>query len=467
MPNRPLVIVHGWSDVSKSFEPLARLLGEKLDTTVSFIKLADYLSMEDEVRFHDIAAAMDKAWRDNNLPRGKGTVDAIVHSTGGLVIRDWLNRHFSPGRAPIKHLVMLAPANFGSPLAHKGRSFIGRVFKGFLVKKPEGAKFQTGTHILKGLELASPYSWKLAEKDRFGVGGTMYQKGNVLCTVLVGNTGYDGISSIANEDGSDGTVRLSTANLECVKISATFPANPDDPKVGHDVEWHAEPSSGSTAFGVMDGIDHGTITLSDWRGKSLAKLEKTKRDGGLFAHIVEALKVSDAGFAAWRRRLAEQNDELLPDKPKRDAAKHGFQNTVVHVHDQYGVGVEDFLLEFYENENEEDARNVVAQLFHKEAIKTVHTYSDDGSYRSVYVDCTRLKHTIDKVGEFLSASLTAYPEIGDGDPVGFTTLGDDGIGGIRIAKEDIDKFFVPHRTALVTLQLTRQQLDETFRFRDA
>ena len=53
-----------------------------------------------------------------------------MHSTGALVVRDWLPRHFTPARAPVKRLVMLAPAYFGSHLTHKGRSFTGRVYKG-------------------------------------------------------------------------------------------------------------------------------------------------------------------------------------------------------------------------------------------------------------------------------------------------------------------------------------------------
>ena len=70
------------------------------------------------------------------------------------------------------------------------------------------------------------------------------------------------------------------------------------------------------------------------------------------------------------------------------------------------------------------------------------------------------------MGEWLSLSLTASPELDDRIPVGFTTLGDDGIGGVRIKAGDIATFFQPYRTALVTLQLTRQQAEETFRFRD-
>lgn len=462
MAKRPIVILHGWSDTSASFEPLARLLRAKLPQhAISIISLADYISMEDEVRFDDLATAMQTAWVRHNLPKRKGSVDAIVHSTGSPVIRDWLQRNYTPGRAPIKHLVMLAPANFGSPLAHKGRSFLGRVWKGFIIGRPRGRSFETGTQILKGLELASPYTWQLAERDRFGRGGAMYQPGNVLCTVLVGNTGYGGIRAIANEDGSDGTVRISTANMECVRIKADFPADPD--KVGHNVTYEMETSSGTTAFGVMDRHDHGSIKLAHRDSSSLRQVENTKRDGALFADIVKALTVEDDEFDAWHDSLAERNNALLPKAITRNSAKHGFQNTVVRVEDQYGVGVDDYLLEFYEKDDDEDT---VAETFHTSAIRGVHKYSDDASYRSVYVDCTRLHNTIDKVNEFLSVSVTASPEISERTPVGFRTLGNEGIGGIRIIKKDITVFFVPHRTALVTLQLTRQQSEATFRFRN-
>ena len=450
MAERPIVILHGWSDTSETFESLARLLRARLERQVSIVSLADYVSMEDEVRFDDVAEAMDVAWRRHGLPRRKGGVDALVHSTGGLVIRDWLQRHYTPGRAPVKHLVMLAPANFGSHLAHKGRSFIGRVYKGFVAKKPEGRAFETGTHILRGLELASPCTWQLAERDRFGRGGTMYQPGNVLCTVLVGNRGFRGISSIANEDGSDGTVRASTANMSCVRISAAFPPGPNGGGAGQGVEYELEESRGATAFGVVEGHNHGTITLSH-RRRPIGEAGRDTPDGDLLAKIAT---VTDDGFEAWRRELEAGNRALLPPAPRR----------VVHVRDQYGVGVDDHLLEFYEEDH--DHQDLVARMFHESAIRKVHKYSGDASYRSVYVDCTRLARTIDKVHEALSLSITAYPELDARTPVGFTTLGSGGIGGVRIPRGHIARFFAPHRTALVTLQLTRQQSERTFRFRD-
>lgn len=460
MERRPIVILHGWSDVSASFEPLAKLLRATLNgPDISIVHLADYISMEDEVRFDDVTSAMEVAWKRNRLPTEPGSVDAVVHSTGGLVIRDWLQRNYGPNDAPVKHLVMLAPANFGSPLAHKGRSLAGRIWKGLLAKRPKGAAFQTGTHILKGLELASPYTWDLAERDRFGDGGRMYGSGNVLCTVLVGQDARSASNAIANEDGWDGTVRVSTANLECVRMRAVLGAEPPDANSG--VVPEVEASSGTTALGVLDNHDHGSIKLAHTQGRSLARVERSQRDGSLLSDIVRALTVEDEGFASWRDTLAARNHKLLVRADRtRNPEKHGYQNTVVRVEDQYGVGVEDFLVEFFERDND---RTRASRKLHRAAFRSVHKYSDDPSYRSFYIDCSSLFRSIDETGEFLGMSITAHPEMDEGALVGFAPYGEGGRGGLRIMRRDLDRFFAPNRTVLLTLQLTRQQSESVFR----
>lgn len=143
---RSIVIVHGWSDDSKSFRRLAEQLEAWFGSAPTQIRLADWISLQDDVTYADLAAALDRAWTAQGLSRAPRTVDVVVHSTGALVLRDWLTRHFDPASAPVKRFLMLAPANFGSPLAHKGRSFIGRVLKGW--NRFVG---QTGTQVLKGL----------------------------------------------------------------------------------------------------------------------------------------------------------------------------------------------------------------------------------------------------------------------------------------------------------------------------
>ncbi|MDF2867282.1 MAG: alpha/beta hydrolase, partial [Gammaproteobacteria bacterium] len=224
MSNRPLIIIHGWSDSSASFIKLAKLIEAQMGRHVQVINLADYLSMDDEITFFDLAAAMQAAWLAKQLPTQKGSVDILAHSTSALVVRNWLQLYYADGNTPIKHLVLLAPANFGSTLAHKGRAFYGRVLKGFSSKKI----FQVGAKLLKGLELASPFTFNLALADRFNK-VSYFGSSDILCTILMGNTGYTGISAAANEDGGDGTVRIASANLNCALVDIDFNTDPLQP----------------------------------------------------------------------------------------------------------------------------------------------------------------------------------------------------------------------------------------------
>lgn len=73
----------------------------------------------------DIARGFDRALRD--LPGADGVVpefSCITHSTGGPVVRHWIECYYGASglrNCPLKHLVMLAPANHGSALAVRGK----------------------------------------------------------------------------------------------------------------------------------------------------------------------------------------------------------------------------------------------------------------------------------------------------------------------------------------------------------
>lgn len=56
---RPLVIIHGWSDESESFIPLAKHLQATLNTQPFIIKLGDWISRQDDVSFPDLVEALD------------------------------------------------------------------------------------------------------------------------------------------------------------------------------------------------------------------------------------------------------------------------------------------------------------------------------------------------------------------------------------------------------------------------
>ena len=229
---RQIAILHGWSDTSKSFEPLVTFLDENGFDPVP-LWLGDYISLDDDVRVTDVAKRMQQVIQDQMSKDGLAApFDMIVHSTGGLVARQWLGDYYPDGQnCPAKRLVMLAPANFGSKLAAMGQSMLGRVVKGW------NNWFHTGKEMLKELELASPYQWDLAQHDLFGPeplhpGSSPYGGNSVWPFVIVGTHPYaSGLRQAINENGSDGTVRVAAANLNARGVTIDFASNEESPPV--------------------------------------------------------------------------------------------------------------------------------------------------------------------------------------------------------------------------------------------
>lgn len=440
-----LVIIHGWSDTRRSFVRLAqRLAQEGVDAPVTHIRLGDYITLDDDVTFDDLTAAMMKAWLDAELPTAPRSIDAIVHSTGGLVVRHWMTTHFTPQTNPLRRLVMLAPANFGSPLAHKGRSFVGRVVKGFKSDKP----FQTGTHILKGLEMASPFSWDLAMRDRF-TPDPWYGPDRVLATVIVGNSGYTGIAAAANESGSDGTVRVSTANLDPARVVfdfATDPQNPPRPR--------AQPAAGRVAFARVNPENHSTVALKDSGPRDERTLDLIRR----------ALTVTDATFPAHVERLdAHSRDER--ERGSGNSFTQAYQNTVVRLRDDENQPIPDYFLELFVKQTQRNRPDAALTAFVQERIfGKVHTYSDDPSTRSLSFNVTVLQRFVAEHQRPLYLSITAMPDINKTRSVGYRTFGYNDIGSIRLDPELIADLFQPDRTLLVVVRLRRDREDAVFRF---
>ena len=205
---RKLVCIHGWSDSSHSFEDLLRHVQHIAPENHYVIKLADFISLDDSVTFDDLIDAMQQAWQQHNLDQTGKYIDIITHSTGGLILRGWLQRYYPAGNSPIAHVLMLAPPNFGSHLAHKGRAFFGRLFKGFGVDHP----FEVGEQLLRDLEMASPYTWQLAMQDCFGA-HSPFHADDIMLTFGIGGCGYHGVAAAANLPGSDGVVPLGACLL--------------------------------------------------------------------------------------------------------------------------------------------------------------------------------------------------------------------------------------------------------------
>jgi len=210
-----LVFVHGWSVTSTAtYGQMPQRLQQRaaasgLAMTLADIWLSEYVSFDDAVTMADLVRAFDHALRDLHLQ--DASFACVTHSFGGPVMREWLRaQRMQPGRHStirLTHLVMLAPANFGSALAQLGKGVLGKL-------KAWWHGVEPGQRLLDWLTLGSPASLALNLDTIHGADPAttgLYQ------FVLTGDRPdralYDYLVPYTGEDGSDGVVRIAAANL--------------------------------------------------------------------------------------------------------------------------------------------------------------------------------------------------------------------------------------------------------------
>jgi hypothetical protein len=213
-----IVFVHGYSVTNLDTYgglPL-RLYHEGISRGFSvrleYLFLGRYVSFSDQVTMNDLVNALETAVSEQvtSVYPGKRFV-FITHSTGGPLVRTWLAKHHHhPAQvSPLSHLVMLAPANHGSALAQLGKTRLSRIKSWFDGVEP-------GQRILDWLEHGSAESLQLnADWIRNGVG--FISPSGYFPFVLTGKDIdrrlYDHVNSYTGEPGSDGVIRVASANL--------------------------------------------------------------------------------------------------------------------------------------------------------------------------------------------------------------------------------------------------------------
>lgn len=387
MPSH-IAIVHGWSGSSKSLRNLKTYLDSRGFPSVQ-IWLSDYVSLDDDVRFEDIGKRM-QAVITEALASGKlaAPFDLIVHSAGGLVAREWISRYYPDGAGcPVKRLLMLAPANFGSKYAALGKSMIGRLAKGW------NNWFQSGEQILRGLELASPYQWDLARRDILdphGAGAGPYGKGKVWPFVIMGTRGHTkGLEAIINEDGADGTVRVAAANLNAIGATVDFSEDAANPTFK---PWASRVQGGAIPFAVLPDRDHSSIIQP--ASYVAASAGVNTQLGEL---IVQALNCkTDAEYEGMAAKWDQVSNETAtyadePGKIEQEFAgqrltQQGFQQyfqLIVRARDDEGQPIKDFFLEFF-SPDAKSSNDFV--YFHKNVLEDTHTNTTDASFQCLFVD---------------------------------------------------------------------------------
>lgn len=436
MPKRPIVLVHGYSDRGESFAPWAKILRDQQYD----VRVVTYASLVNEISVKDIAEGFEKVLQEQAGLNDKQPFDAIVHSTGMLVFRSWLARYAKRNLGRVKHLIGLAPASFGSPLAHKGRSWLGAMFKG---NKDLGPDFlNTGDQILSALELGSSFTWDLAHRDL--VGDTEFfglKRSTPWVFVFCGTDAYGGLRRLVNEPGTDGTVRLAGCALNAQKVSLDLSGEQDKP-VDRRIAWSGFRNLECPLWPVPD-LNHGTIISAP-----TAKLQKL---------VLEALKVeSDTDYTdTWFPFAKAETDKARDSVPK-------WQQFVVRAVDERGDPIRDYHLEL--SFEKSGGKSFIFQD-RKEVKFDVHAYSDDSSYRCFHLDIGQLeKFQGQKLQvQFLADAGTKYAlyrgvnaEVAAKGAQDQSALWQARVEIPTVPKQGDPTFFYPFTTTLIELTLNRE-----------
>jgi len=334
-----LIFVHGWSvtttatygQLPEALAEVAALAG--LDISIEHIHLGKYVSFRNEVNLDDIARGFDQALRE--LPNNQHQLQpfsCITHSTGGPVVRHWIDQFYGAdklGQLPLRHLVMLAPANHGSALAVLGQKRVSRISSWFKHIEP-------GLRILDWLSLGSIGQRTLNRNalDFNYVGNDVYPF--VLAGQGIDRELYDFINSYLVEPGSDGVVRVAGANMN-YRFFALKQSNEvlsDEPLITRLVYDKEKPLRTSTPvpIGVYRQYSHS--------GPNKGIMFSVEKTPGVLqpvvADIVKCLQVENE--ADYQRR-SEQLAELTKTE---QTAHHGEESVeryamlIFHIHDDQG-----------------------------------------------------------------------------------------------------------------------------------
>lgn len=316
-----LVFVHGWSVTSKdtygalpeAIQQAAADAGLQIET--KHIYLGRYISFHDEVTLDDIARAMEYAVQHDL--GGLQQFSCVTHSTGGPLVRRWVDMHYGSrklGLCPLRHLIMLAPANHGSALAIIGKGRLGRI-KSWM----DGV--EPGQGILDWLSLGSNEAWQL--QDSFT--GYKLEEANFFPFVLSGETidtsFYDFLNSYLVEKGSDGVVRLAGANLNYTFFRLEQTDERHDAGNGNYVLQaiaRQKTRPPQTPFGVIPNASH----CGNKTGIMQSVTSRNASQKPALAEIVKCLQVKS--WANYLARISQLN-ELTVSTQNANAAQYGNQ----------------------------------------------------------------------------------------------------------------------------------------------
>ncbi|HRJ70691.1 MAG TPA: hypothetical protein PLS03_00620, partial [Terrimicrobiaceae bacterium] len=242
----------------------------------------------------------------------------------------------------------------------------------------------------------------------------------------------DALRSSLHENGGDGTVRVATANLNAGCLQIDF-----SPATGVPALRERRLSCGEAALAVFHR-NHGSIVdpddpvqASDWRDV-----------------VTGALTCGTAGYAMHRERCrAVTNRTYAEGRQGPDPDwYHACQHIAVRVRDQHGAPVEDYMIEFYQESDEEDA---VFKTINGEILRKVTRNRAAPHMRSFYFDVSDLQ-------DFLAQNPSARIALSvSAAHVSRRIKYRNPVGGVEIFRQGCSRFLRPNGALLLEITLPR------------
>lgn len=488
----PILLIHGYSsdgyvtfdetrsshhtkNIKKIYGNLPKLLKKKFGNhAVQMINLSRWISLDDGVTLDDISFAMQRALMSPEYRHLMETgFHVVIHSTGALVVRNWIKK-FSPKPCPIKNLVHLAGANFGSGLAHIGRGQLARWGR-FIFQST-----QPGSQILNELEFGCSKTLDL-HCHFLQPENKMREDYEVQEFLMIGSQVGSGVLKpvletipirYVKEDSSDNTVRAAASNLNfnhikiipnakaysmsARTIMALMRKREDDKALRSsyydlaDVNFADERTIKPFAvlyeashFGEDTGIVDGKKTRSKMASPLIAAL-KTKFDEVAYQKVVERYDTVTEKTLA---RAAKSKRKLFSFWNKQQQYEAHAQ-IIFRLRDQYARPIKHYDITFNSKKVSNDKQQKI-EWFIEDKHRNL---KEDGIltfYLRVVSFDKRSKTYINKMDSVtdLDLEITAY-ENGT-DRITFVPI------NYRIEADYLRKLVQPFRTTLVDIEMAR------------
>ena len=447
-----LLIIHGYSDGATSFTALRDFFIESGAYLRENVFLLNYDSLDDASTFEDFADKLDE---DYQKLFGTERIDVACHSTGSLVSRAWLRLRYQRQVAsgvkapvsPVEHLLMFAPANFGSDLARLGQSFLGKFRSTIFNSNHQGEDFmESGRVVLQGLEPASPFQWALSADDLHGGGffNVALGAGKVCYPfVFAAGKGFGGLQGrlipARSKPGTDGTVRVCGTSLNTRKCVVDFAQPVVRPT------WAEERKFPVIPFVIFGEYTHGSIVGVE---KSFSSGANSAGNLALAAIQVKTPEEYSA--------LAARFDAALRQQYSGD----DYQQFFFKVIDDVGFAIADYFLDFYVMLPSGQVDQKLTSEFDKEFESEFTRHSADTSCRVLLLNVTNLKKYLQKLRQ---ARARLVFDISAKSPAaqvrylpGYAVVFD----GASPALAGEPTFLYPNTTTLVEIVLNRVESDK-------